>query len=376
MMIALRKFISDRFRHGFWSKDDGAVLTEALVAVPFITLFAAGVLEFGNIFWERMQIDAGLRDAGRYLSRCRPDSGTYDPTCNAATAKMIAFYGTQSPPRMLPCASAAGARSCRYHDHSRQCRWHDHGPDFTCVSEFADLFLARHRSNHHQILSRREVHGMVKRRSPISFWQDEHGVTLTEGLITLPLVLLAISAFVEFGYAMSQWNQTVKALQFGARLAAVSDPLTSDFADVFPTDAVNPLDNGDATPNDATISSTCGPNLANCSDTLTRIVMGNDGVCGVAGDPNPGICDINWRIQPKNLVVTYQRSGSVTGAAERTGANHAAGSARCHVRLATSWPSAWIGSDRSTRSSGDADDGRPRDMFKLLSPSILRGGAR
>lgn len=150
---------------------------------------------------------------------------------------------------------------------------------------------------------------MVERRSSVRFWKDQSGVTLTEGLITLPLVLLVISAFVEFGYAMSQWNQTVKALQFGARMAAVSDPLTDNFATVFPTDANNPLNNGDATPNDATISSTCGPNLANCSDALTRIVMGSDGVCGQVGDPNPGICDLNWRIQPANLVVTYQRSG-------------------------------------------------------------------
>lgn len=95
MILALRYLVRDRFR--FFSTDDGAVLTEALVVVPFITIFAAGVLEFGNIFWERMQIDAGLRDAGRYLARCRPDSGTYDPTCNDMTAKMIAFYGTQSP---------------------------------------------------------------------------------------------------------------------------------------------------------------------------------------------------------------------------------------------------------------------------------------
>ncbi|WDZ80752.1 pilus assembly protein (plasmid) [Ensifer adhaerens] len=150
---------------------------------------------------------------------------------------------------------------------------------------------------------------MVAHRPPVNFWKDQNGVTLTEGLITLPLVLLVFAAFVEFGYAMSQWNQTVKALQFGARLAAVSDPLTSDFTEVFPTDADNPLNNGDATPNDAGISSTCGPNLANCSGALTRIVMGSDGICGVVGDPNPGICDLNWRIQPANLVVTYQRSG-------------------------------------------------------------------
>lgn len=96
-MMALRNFIRSRLCSSFWSREEGAVLAEALVAVPFVTLFAAGILEFGNIFWERMQIDAGLRDAGRYLSRCRPETGTYEPTCSAATAKTIAFYGTQSP---------------------------------------------------------------------------------------------------------------------------------------------------------------------------------------------------------------------------------------------------------------------------------------
>ncbi|MCG5481027.1 TadE/TadG family type IV pilus assembly protein [Sinorhizobium alkalisoli] len=91
----LRCFFNRRWR--FWSTDDGAVLAEALIVVPFVTVFAAGILEFGNIFWERMQIDAGLRDAGRYLARCRPTSPTYTSTCSQATAKMIAFYGTQTP---------------------------------------------------------------------------------------------------------------------------------------------------------------------------------------------------------------------------------------------------------------------------------------
>ncbi len=96
-MMALRNFILHRLCLGFWRREEGAVLAEALLAIPFVTLFAAGILEFGSIFWQRMQIDAGLRDAGRYLSRCRPASGTYVPTCNQATAKTIAFYGTQTP---------------------------------------------------------------------------------------------------------------------------------------------------------------------------------------------------------------------------------------------------------------------------------------
>ncbi|THK35410.1 pilus assembly protein [Ensifer sp. MPMI2T] len=96
-MMALKNFIRRRLKSTFWWTEEGVVLAEALVAVPFVTLFAAGILEFGNIFWERMQIDAGLRDAGRYLSRCRPTSPTYTATCSQATAKLIAFYGTQSP---------------------------------------------------------------------------------------------------------------------------------------------------------------------------------------------------------------------------------------------------------------------------------------
>ncbi|MDK1490774.1 TadE/TadG family type IV pilus assembly protein [Sinorhizobium sp. 7-81] len=150
---------------------------------------------------------------------------------------------------------------------------------------------------------------MVIFRTLVSFCQDTRGVSLVEALLTFPIVILIFAAFVEFGYAMSQWNQTVKALQYGARLAAVSDPLTSNFDTAFPISAANPLDNGKAAPNNATIASTCGPALANCSAELSRIVKGSDGVCGTAGDPRPGICDLNWRIQPENLVVTYQRSG-------------------------------------------------------------------
>ncbi|WP_065373159.1 TadE/TadG family type IV pilus assembly protein [Ensifer adhaerens] len=93
-MIAMRNIVCALFHH-FRSSEDGAVLTEALVAVPFVTLFAAGVLEFGNIFWQRMQIDSGLRDAGRYMSRCRPRPDPTDPTCDE-TAKKLAFYGTQA----------------------------------------------------------------------------------------------------------------------------------------------------------------------------------------------------------------------------------------------------------------------------------------
>jgi hypothetical protein len=64
--------------------------------VPFVTLFSVGILEFGNMFWQKEQIETGLRDAARYLARCQTDA-TFAAACNAATARDIAYYGTSLP---------------------------------------------------------------------------------------------------------------------------------------------------------------------------------------------------------------------------------------------------------------------------------------
>ncbi|WP_429811852.1 TadE/TadG family type IV pilus assembly protein [Ensifer sp. B1-9] len=138
---------------------------------------------------------------------------------------------------------------------------------------------------------------MVMDRSFRHFLGDESGISLTEGLISLPIVMLAFAAFVEFGYAMFQWNQTVKALQYGARLAAVSDPVATSFdPNAIAADGVG----GTAIP--AGASFVCGPALAGCNTTaLNRIVEGAGG--------RPGMRDLNWRIAPENVVVTYELSG-------------------------------------------------------------------
>lgn len=57
--------------------------------VPIITLFAVAVLEFGIAFWERQQLQAGVRDAARYWSRCSSLSSTAG-SCSVAQATAIA----------------------------------------------------------------------------------------------------------------------------------------------------------------------------------------------------------------------------------------------------------------------------------------------
>lgn len=79
---------------GFASDRDGSVLVETLIAVPVVTALTVGVLEFGNIFWQRQLVQTGVRDAARYWSRCRPDTPQFRATCSADIARNIAFRAT------------------------------------------------------------------------------------------------------------------------------------------------------------------------------------------------------------------------------------------------------------------------------------------
>lgn len=73
----------------FVGETSGSVLVEALIVLPIVLVFSVGVLEFGNILWQREQMQTGVRDAARYWSRCRPDFSS----CSISTARNIAFYG-------------------------------------------------------------------------------------------------------------------------------------------------------------------------------------------------------------------------------------------------------------------------------------------
>ena len=78
----------------FLREEKGSILAEALIVIPVITIFAVGVMEFGNIFWQRLQLETGVRDAARYWSRCRPSSTEFLSICDITIARNIGFYGT------------------------------------------------------------------------------------------------------------------------------------------------------------------------------------------------------------------------------------------------------------------------------------------
>ena len=63
-----------------------------------------------------------------------------------------------------------------------------------------------------------------------SYWNDESGAVMVEVTVTIFTFLVILFGIVEFSYAFYQWNAATKAMQFGARLAAVSNPVSSDLS--------------------------------------------------------------------------------------------------------------------------------------------------
>lgn len=151
---------------------------------------------------------------------------------------------------------------------------------------------------------------MVTRGSPRSlarrrFWAESSGLALTEMLLVFPIFIFVVGAMIEFGTMMFQWNQTVKAMQLGARLAAVSSPLTDISALNIYTTAVAP---GDPAPLEG-VSVSCGAGTTACDATeLARLLTGGDG-CGDLSTGVSGICDVAPFIGAENLRITYYRSG-------------------------------------------------------------------
>ncbi|QGY00207.1 pilus assembly protein [Roseovarius faecimaris] len=144
------------------------------------------------------------------------------------------------------------------------------------------------------------------------FWTDERGLSLTETLLIMPIVLTILIVMVEAGVAVFQWNQSTKAAQIGARVAAVSSPIVGDTAYAALSADWTSTGEGDSV-NGSTIAVSCGPSGPACDQQrLARLLTGSDTNC----DPLQttlgavvGMCDVAPFIGLNNVQVTYYRSG-------------------------------------------------------------------
>lgn len=59
------------------------------------------------------------------------------------------------------------------------------------------------------------------------FLRDQAGAVMVEVTLVISLLLILVLGFVDFSFAFYQWNAANKAVQMGARLAAVSTPVAA-----------------------------------------------------------------------------------------------------------------------------------------------------
>ncbi|RWI11400.1 TadE/TadG family type IV pilus assembly protein [Mesorhizobium sp.] len=85
-----------RLARQFRREERGAILVELTLITPLMIALTAGVFEFGTIIHRKLLIEAGLRDAARFMARCTEDFVNPDPGTDycVSTAQNIAKYGT------------------------------------------------------------------------------------------------------------------------------------------------------------------------------------------------------------------------------------------------------------------------------------------
>src|SRR5262245_12129130 len=125
------------------------------------------------------------------------------------------------------------------------------------------------------------------------FGHDQNGSVLLEATIVVPMMLVFTLGAVDFLFLFYQWNAAAKAVEVGARIAAVSDPVASGLQNI----SISIVDGvtvkfGDPIPD---FQVTCNGNTQLCSCTR--------GSC-------PGMGNFSWAAM--NKIICGRDSTSTT----------------------------------------------------------------
>ena len=163
------------------------------------------------------------------------------------------------------------------------------------------------------------------------FLSDTSGAAFAEMSVGISAFFLILFGIVEFGYIYYQYNAASKAMQWAARVAAVSSPVASDLstytglsATVLPGDPMPSYDvtcqASDAVGSNVTCTGTTGlttPSAVSFQALLFGRYPANKTACedpivvGATEAPGThmGVCNYFSNVKGNNLVVRYQYTG-------------------------------------------------------------------
>jgi Flp pilus assembly protein TadG len=154
-----------------------------------------------------------------------------------------------------------------------------------------------------------------------SYWRDETGAVFAEFALLLPMIVIVICGSIDFLNAFYQWNAAAKAVEVGARIAAVSDPVVIGLNNLSNQAVFNglaprsPIPSFTVSCSDSTWSctGTCSGIVTNSYDhvAMDRIIFGRGSTaCGDATSYYAtGMCDVLTAITPANVVIMYSHTG-------------------------------------------------------------------
>ncbi len=156
-------------------------------------------------------------------------------------------------------------------------------------------------------------------------WSDQTGGAFVEAAVLIPILFVFLLGSVDFLNAFYQWTAATKAMEVGARLAAVSDPVATGLTGTsnVAVSAAVPIGSaqvGDKMPDFqitcASLACTCTrgtcTGMGSYSATaMNTIVFGRgSSACGDATSSyNAGMCDIFPRITAANVKIVYDQTG-------------------------------------------------------------------
>jgi Flp pilus assembly protein TadG len=155
----------------------------------------------------------------------------------------------------------------------------------------------------------------------VRFVRDQSGGVLVETTVMLTIILLVVIGSIDFLFAFYQWNAATKAVEIGARIAAVSDPVAIGLDRLSAAVMSATLNPEDPMPY---FSVTCVGANATCTCTgacsgmggysdsaMNNIVFGrgNSACTAARSSYYIGMCNIFDRIGVTNVIVVYTQTG-------------------------------------------------------------------
>ena len=153
--------------------------------------------------------------------------------------------------------------------------------------------------------------------------RDDNGAVLVEVTVVMTIMFVFILGSIEFLFALFQWNAATKAVQIGARIAAVSNPVAAGLDNLSLAVVSAAVPPGSPMPfftitcDGASASCTCNtvgacPGVGGYDAAAMATIVygrGSSSCSDATSFYDTGMCDIFSRISPANVVIAYTQTG-------------------------------------------------------------------